>query len=64
MEHVTDKNPKGENGDTPLHYAADFGHLRLFKFIMEHAIDKTPINDHGETPLHFTGLFGDGANHQ
>ena len=49
---------KDENGDTPLHIAADFGHLRLFKFIMEHASDKNPKNDHGNTPLHFTA-YGD-----
>ena len=58
MKHVSDTNPKDESGETPLHYAADFGHLRLFKFIMEHAIHKNPPNDYGDTPLHLTA-FGD-----
>ena len=53
MKNLTDKNPKGDCGDTPLHHAANFGDLRLFKFIKFNAIGKNPRNDGGETPLYF-----------
>ena len=52
VEEVPDKNPKNEEGWTPLHKAAWKNHYSLFKYIMDMAEDKNPKDANGYTPLH------------
>jgi len=52
LEKADDKNPKDNNWDTPLHFAADGGHYTICKLIIDAGItDKNPSNTSNETPL-------------
>ena len=52
LEKAVDKNPKDDNWDTPLHYAAKGGHYAICKLIIDADIeDKNPNNKSNETPL-------------
>ena len=54
LANVVDKNPKNENGDTPLHQAAKNGFLEICKLICQHAKDTYPENiknNLGQTPI-------------
>ena len=53
-----DKNPKHSNGMTPLHLAADFGHLDIVKLITNTLFDKNPKSNQNITPLHFAAGQG------
>ena len=50
-ESEKDKNPKNDNGWTPLHSAASSGHFEICHLILESVKDKNPMNDFGITPL-------------
>jgi ankyrin repeat protein len=47
-----------KNGLTPLHDAAQIGHLEMVKIILEYAIDKNPEDNDGVTPLHDAAQIG------
>ena len=48
-----EKNPKDENGITPLHLAAQGGHLEVVKAIADKLThNKNPKDVNGKTPLH------------
>ena len=49
---VEDKNPKNIAGNTPLHYAAHWGHQGICKMILDVVEDKKPKNKFGQTPLY------------
>ena len=51
MEKLEDKNPKNNTGKTPLHFAAQEGHLAVCQFIIEKVEEKNPKDNSGETPL-------------
>ena len=51
LEKVDDKNPADENGDTPLHRAAEDGQTDICRLILQNVEDKHPKNSCGETPL-------------
>ena len=52
LEEAENKNPKDNNWNTPLHFAAEGGHYTIFKLIIDSGIrDKNPSNENGETPL-------------
>ena len=52
-EHLENRNPANNDGMSPLHYAAENGHLDIVKYIAEHLENKNPANNFGWTPLHF-----------
>ena len=52
LEHVSEKNPGDRNGETPLHKAAQGGHLEVCKLFYENIELKSPVNRYGQTPLH------------
>ena len=51
VDKVEDKNPKGPEGWTPLHYAAHFGFSKIYKLIFENIEDKNPKDELGCTPI-------------
>ena len=46
-----DLNSRTNEGDTPLHAAARYGHTEIVKFILANVVDKHPVNDYGQTPF-------------
>jgi ankyrin repeat protein len=52
------KNPAANDGGTPLHLAAEKGHLETVKLLLEHAKDKNPADNIGSTPLHWAAQKG------
>merc|ERR1712029_847388 len=59
LESVTDKNPEDANGETPLHYAAQRGHVEVYRLIMNYVQDKNPASPQGGfTPLHSAASGG------
>ena len=50
IEKIKEKNLGDEYGRTPLHYAAESGHLRVFKLIAGHVNNKQPLSNDGKTP--------------
>ena len=53
MNKLLDKNPKGGRfGGTPLHFAADEGHINVMNCILDVVEDKNPSDNNGLTPLH------------
>ena len=55
-----DKNPADldHNGWTPLHWAADFGHVEIAQLIMSHVDEKNPADRDASTPLHAAAQNG------
>ena len=59
LNSIDEKNPTDMMGGTPLHEAADNGHLEIVKLIMGHVKDKNPAMKHyGTTPLHYAAEKG------
>ena len=52
------KNPSDENGYTPLHEAAQGGHIDICKLILDKITVKNPSDENGYTPLHETAQGG------
>jgi ankyrin repeat protein len=50
--NAKDKNPAAKDGWTPLHAAAQDGHLETVKLILQQAMDKNPADKDGWTPLY------------
>ena len=46
------------HGDTPLHLAAEAGHLEIFKIIFNTVNEKSPSNIFGYTPIHTAAESG------
>ena len=53
-----EKNPRDCRGVTPLHLAADNGHLDIYKLIFENVDKKNPTSDDGNAPLHYAAIGG------
>lgn len=53
------KNPANLWGKTPLHYAANEGHLEVVKLFMNQPLEcKSPKDHLGDTPLHLAARSG------
>ena len=48
---VEDKNPKDNNGVTPLHLAVIYGNEDIVQIIIDVADEKNPEDNNGLTPL-------------
>ena len=51
MNHINEKNPPNDEGVTPLHLAAENGHLNVCEYIMMRIEEKNPADIYGVTPL-------------
>ena len=58
MDKIEEKNPKDVKGNTPLHEAANCGHLETLKVIIDKVEEKNPENNKGCTPLHIAAIKG------
>ena len=58
FEEIEEKNPKDNNGITPLHIAAAHGYVEICKMILDSVPDKNPKAWNGKTPLHFAAKNG------
>ena len=58
LAHAKDKNPKNEEGETPMHVAAREGHLEICQLIINRVKDKNPRGYMGYTPMHEAALNG------
>ncbi len=47
-------NTEDEDGLTPLHYAAFFGHLECINILLQHGANVNSLNKYECTPLHLT----------
>ena len=54
---LVDISALNENGMTPLHWAAVYGHLPVVQYLCEQGVDKEARDDDGNTPLHLTALL-------
>ena len=57
-EHLENKNPADDIGNTPLHLAAKYGCLEIVKYIADHLEDKNPADHWANTPLHLAARKG------
>jgi len=48
----------GEGGSSPLHCAADHGHLEASRLLLEAGADLSATTDDGRTPLHYAAQQG------
>ena len=54
---MTPKNIPGQYGDTPLHYAALGGHLRVVKYLIdEQSCNPSHLDNQIKTPLHWAAV--------
>jgi hypothetical protein len=51
-------NARTENGITPLHWAAFWGHVDFVRLLLDHGADVNARGYNGWTPLHFAALQG------
>ena len=58
LDKIEDKNPKANNGITPLHLAAQFGRINFFQAILDEVEDKNPKDREGQTPFHLAVANG------
>ena len=47
LERCEDKNPADEDGETPLHRAAEWGRLEVCRLILERCEDPNPADETG-----------------
>ena len=51
MANIENKSPKDGHGSTPLHYAAQMGHLRICKLFIENNLPLNTTNKSSHTPI-------------
>ena len=58
MDSVANKNPANKKGETPLHFAATYGNLDIFRLITANVEDKNPVDIFGRTPKSLACFHG------
>ena len=54
--NLDEKSPKNFYLETPLHCAADNGHLEIYQYLIRNVDEKNPKNRDGVTPLQYAGM--------
>jgi ankyrin repeat protein len=54
LTNKADVNARNDNGDTPLHLAAEFGRKEVVEFLLTNKADVNARDNNGETPLQLT----------
>ena len=54
--NLDEKNPKNFYLETPIHCAADNGHLDVYQYLIRNVEEKNPKNRDGVTPLQYAGM--------
>jgi ankyrin repeat protein len=66
IDNISRKNPKDRHGWTPLHSAAQNGHLRVCKLILSNILEskeysmnfiRNPSGNHGNNPFYLSTQF-------
>jgi ankyrin repeat protein len=52
MDHMGNKNPANNVGNTPFHLAAENGQFEICKLFIDNICHKNPENNEGYTPLY------------
>ena len=55
---IDEKNPKNEDGNTPLHFAANSGYSGTIQILMNEVEEKKTKNNDGYTPLYLAAEKG------
>ena len=50
VDRIDNKNPRNNSGTTPLHEAAEKGHIDVVKYIVANINEKNPSDKWGNTP--------------
>ena len=58
MEKLDNEHPKNSNGKSPIHFAAQYGHLEVYKLLVENVENKNHGDNDGITPLHMAAKYG------
>jgi ankyrin repeat protein len=53
-----DVNSKDDDGRTPLHWAALYGHTDIVRIFLDNRADPTVTDSDGENPLHLAAIYG------
>ncbi|KAK8719995.1 hypothetical protein OTU49_013641, partial [Cherax quadricarinatus] len=58
LDHHADVSAVDNNGQTPLHYAAELQNARVTKMLLARHADVQATDNEGLTPLHYAAWFG------
>ena len=58
VEAIEDKNPRNDEGWTPLHGAVSHGHFDICELILKNVRETNPSADNGRSPLHLAAKLG------
>ena len=58
MDELVDKNPSDDNGETPFHVAAAYGHIELCKLFLGNWVDLNCTIKKGLKLLHAAASLG------
>ena len=58
MKGLNNKNPRKNDGGTPLHIAAYYGKMEICRLICQNIVDTNPMDDVGNTPISNASAMG------
>ena len=58
LENGADPNITMEQGWTPVHCAAEIGHLEILQLLVEYGAKGFAKDDYGATPKHIADVYG------
>ena len=58
LEHGADANYPDNNGETPLHFASQWGYIDIVRLLLDRGADASYPDNYGGTPLHIASQRG------